>query len=115
MTTLTNIQLREIEGIFREFIWNGKSPKIALETLMLPKEQGGLRLVNMRAKQDTIKIAWVFKVDNNNLFANCAYKVIVPILRQTVWKCNISPQSVKQLFDTSEFWSQVLLSWSKIN
>ena len=28
------------------------------------KEDGGLRLVNLRAKQQTIRISWLYKMDN---------------------------------------------------
>ena len=87
--TLNKEQISEIENIIREFIWKGKKPKIALATLQNLKHQGGLKLVNLLAKQDTIKISWIFKLESDSLLRECAYNTLAPKLRQLIWRFNL--------------------------
>ena len=61
MLDLTHDTIKSIEGILRDFIWSGKRAKIALETLKKDRRDGGLRLVDLRAKQAAIKISWIFQ------------------------------------------------------
>ena len=51
MLHLSKKEIEMIESIFRNFIWNSKRAKISLQTLQLKKLQGGLKLVNLEAKQ----------------------------------------------------------------
>ena len=115
MSNLSPEQIHEIENIFREFIWKGKKPKIALKTLMGLKEQGGLRLVNLKNKQDALKISWVHRLQEDNFLSHCAYSVLEPTLRELIWKCNLCTESVKKLYDCTDFWVEILLAWSRLN
>ena len=113
--TLNDNNIKEIEKVIRGFLWKGKKPKIALNTLMKKKEQGGLRLVNLIAKQDSIKIGWIFTIEDDIFLSECAYSILSKSLRQLIWRCNISEQDVKKCYDSENFWVQSLISWSKIN
>ena len=115
MTLLSNNQVNVIENEIRQFLWNDKNPKIALKTLQKLKEQGGLSLLDLKVKQDTLKISWVFRLQDNAFLAACAYRVIAPILRENIWRCNIHHSMVKKCVDITNFWGQVLLAWSKVN
>ena len=42
------------------FIWNNKKEKIKLKTLKLSKENGGLKLVDLQKKDDSLKINFAF-------------------------------------------------------
>ena len=114
MNNLTKRQLKEIEGIFRNFLWNGKKAKIGLSTLMLAKEHGGLRLSDISARQDCFKISWIFR-DNNEILGESMFQSITPELRHLIWKCNLKAEDVRKMLDTNLFWVQVLLAWCKIN
>ena len=50
--------VKRIENIIREYIWNGKKSKIAFNTLQLPKQEGGLNLVNLTKKDCALKATW---------------------------------------------------------
>ena len=110
MLTLNDTQINQINKMIRDFLWKGGKAKIALETLMKLKEQGGLKLVDITAKQYTCKIAWVFKVENDPFLLECMYCSIAPILRQDIWKCNLSTEYIRKHWDTDNFWVSVLLS-----
>ena len=42
--------IKNIENIIRNYLWNGGKAKIAYNILQLPKEEGGLNLVDFRQK-----------------------------------------------------------------
>ena len=113
MMFLQPVDIANIEKIIRRFLWNGKKAKISLFTLMKRKQDGGLRLVNLAAKQQTIKISWVYKLDN--FLETCLYKNLNDTLQCLIWKCNIKKSDVKKKFGSETFWSQMLLSWSDLN
>ena len=108
--TLSEDQLHEIEVIIRDFIWSGKKPKIAYKTLCKKQYQGGLRLVDLRAKQDCIFIGNMFRLQRDKFLMECAYDVLSKNLRELIWKCNLKPQHICELYDIRNFWVQMLLS-----
>ena len=55
MLYLSDNQVEIFEKLVREFLWNGRKPKISLHTLQHTKEQGGLCLINIKAKQNTLR------------------------------------------------------------
>ena len=118
MLTLTKEEIKNVEDLCRKFIWNGKKPKISLYTLQRMREHGGLRLIDIQARQDTIRIGWIFKLEKDPLIAACAYNDLkIPELGSLIWECNIKQEDVKNEYKTNmnSFWVQTLLSWSKIN
>ena len=119
MLTLTNIptdKIKEAEQLIKNFLWKGKRAKISYDTLIRKKDQGGLRLVDLKTKQKMLKVSWLFKIDNDPFLADRAYCELNDILREKIWHCNISSSDVKLHFDTANnLWAQVLLAWSKIN
>ena len=40
-------------------------------------------------KQHALKIGWIFKIDEDNLLSECAYRALDPTLRSWIWRCNI--------------------------
>ena len=53
---------KKIDTIFRKFIYSGKKNKVALSTLQLPLEHGGLDVPNIRDLTDAARIRWVKKL-----------------------------------------------------
>ena len=116
MLNLTPVQIRTVEQLFHNFIWSGKKAKISLYTLQRQKYQGGLRLTDLQAKQDAIKVSWIFKLNDNNPFlARCAYKALDWDLKEKLWKCNLCLQDVWKEFIEENFWCHMLFAWCKIN
>ena len=111
---LQESQIREIEKLFREFIWGKRSAKIALITLKKKKEQGGLKFIDFRAKQDTIKISWIFKAVGNEEMEIMMYENLDKELGRKIWECNLREDDVNKLF-AERFWQDVLAAWCKFN
>ena len=54
---------KDYNKLIHFFTWQGKSAKIPGELLQCVKEHGGLKLVNLQAKNDAVKMAWFFRED----------------------------------------------------
>ena len=117
MLTLSDGQITKIEEIFQNFLWNKKKVKISLKTLQQPKCFGGLRLVDLRSKQNTLMASWVFRIydTGNDFLINSMHESLNKELGNLLWRCNLKAANVKKLFPTDNFWGKMLLSWSKIH
>ena len=62
MLYLGEKQITLVEQLIREFIWNNKKPKISLGTLTKRKYQGDLGLIDLKVKQNTLMVPWIFKL-----------------------------------------------------
>ena len=117
MTTMANLsdkQIKTVEDLIKEFLWRGKKAKIAFETLKKDRKQGGLRLVDLSAKQSSIKIKWIFSVLYDSFLERCAYEALSPKIKGMIWHVNINSSDIKSTFDDS-FWRQILVAWSVLN
>ncbi len=72
--------LKEIKDIIQNFIWEGKTAKIAQNTLVKNIDEGGLKLCHYRTKVDALKLSCIKRLCNNReanwetlpkLFYNC--------------------------------------------
>ena len=115
MLSLTKEQIKIIEKRITRFIWNDKRPKIALSTLQKLKYQGGVRLVNLNAKQKALKISWIFRLDSDAFIAECAYKALSSTLRNLIWRCNLKKVHCRTIIKNDSFWRQMLEAWAEIN
>ena len=64
----------------RNFLWKGGQSKISLHTLQKARESGGFRLVNLEAKQQALKMQWVYRIRNNEFFSEVAISQLIPDL-----------------------------------
>ena len=116
MLNMSAAMISEMELILRRFIWTGKRDKIPLRILQLDHKQGGLRLVNLTARQCAFKCKWIYRLDNSPFLRECAFQELSPILREDIWLCNLRNMDVNSIFGGgNSFWAQVLLAWSNIN
>ena len=56
---IPNKYLRELKENIDKFLWNNSRPKIKQEILCLPKDKGGVKLINFEAKNKALKITWI--------------------------------------------------------
>ena len=113
---LSEIFIKNIENIIRNFIWNGKKAKITLSILQNSKEQGGLGLVNLRNKEKALKATWPLILYKEPQYASLVYKIMrLAHVSEDIWRCHISPGDVLKLRISNQFWKDVLLSWSEYN
>jgi ribonuclease HI len=47
---------KELTGIIREFVWDGKRPLLSMDQIQLPREEGGMGILDLDARSDAIDI-----------------------------------------------------------
>lgn len=105
-------QIRYFNDNIRQFLWNGSRPKIALEKLHNPKEYGGLKLVDIRAKDRALKCQWVSVIRQNSSIANLAY-LFLPAIGEGIWLCNLKKSDILVTV-VDCFWRDVLIAWMEV-
>ena len=54
--------LKNLQKTIMQFVWKGKSPKIAFQVLQSAKSQEGLRLVDLGLKHTAQKAQWAINI-----------------------------------------------------
>ncbi len=57
--------LKEINDIIQNFIWEGKTTKIAQHTLIKNIDEGGMKLCQCPTKVDALKLSWIKRLCSN--------------------------------------------------
>ena len=118
MSVMMNLSVAEIQVVetkIRKFIWGGKKDKIPIKILQLCHKDGGLKLVNLRHKQNALKIKWIFKLNDSVFLRQCAYTSLDQVLQENIWRCNLHAEDIPGLFGTDTFWAQVITAWAELN
>ena len=100
-----------INNIIRDFIWDGKKSKIALNILQNTKKCGGLNLVDFPKKDIALKATWPKILYGEEEYAKLVYYCMgCEVIEHDIWNCRILPEDVKHLGIKNEFWEDVLKS-----
>ena len=76
------------------FIWNNKPPKIAYSRFIQDYNNLGLKLVDLKTKNNALKSTWPVRwsqTDKAWVYTNCLIK------DARLWECNIKSEDVKRL------------------
>ena len=104
----------QLAKMTQTFIWDGKRPKIAMDDLTLPKKQGGIKLVDLKLKNSTLKCTWVQQIMNaTDEWVDLTYSFF-PSLGRLIWNANLYVADAQNLI-ASPFWQDVLTEWTKVN
>ena len=92
------IHLKQFRTLITDFIWDGKTTKIAYNRLIQLYQKGGLKRVDLRLKDLSLKASWVDRIAfSNNDIRLQNLKALLPISSRLIWRCNIDPKQVKQI------------------
>lgn len=109
-----NNSFHQMETLFYSFIWSNKRDKIARKTIINTKENGGLKMIDIRTFDKALKISWVKKICDENFQADWKkFHYSVFGSWTDVWFLN--KKSIKQLAVSlsNPFWTDVLKSWAE--
>ena len=108
--------VKNLDNLFRQFIWKGGKSKIAYNILQNPKEEGGLNLVNLSKKDISLKATWPKILASEEDYAQVVFNQMrCGIIKEDIWRCNLLPQDVQLLKIKNSFWQDVLKSWNNFN
>ena len=105
---------KEYDKMIANYLWNGKKAKIRTNVLQGLKTEGGVKLVNMRVKNQSLKLAWIFKSDKYS--KNQLRTIASTELGETIWNCSLNTKDAEtELFkdnaQINQFWGKVTRDW----
>ena len=116
LPTIPRIVVKRVDNIVRDFLWNSKKAKITYASLQNSKKDGGLGLVNLQAKDKSLKATWPGILVQEKEYSVIVYGVLrCSELQEDIWRCNLLPEDVRELKMRNKFWEDVLVSWSEYN
>ena len=80
LPTISDLHLCKVYNLFSTFLWGNSRAKIPLRTLQLDKSCGGLRLVDLKCRDQAIKVSWIQILDRDTKFATLIYSFFSPKL-----------------------------------
>ena len=93
----------QLAKMTQTFIWDGKRPKIAMDVLTLSKKQGGIKLVDLKLKNSTLKCTWAWQIMNAiDEWVDLTYSFF-PSLGRLIWNANLYVADAQNLL-ASPFW-----------
>lgn len=109
--------IQTFEKMLSKFLWSGRRAKIALQALQLPRECGGLKLVNLSQRNQAFKIQWIQYIRKYAFFDRIFYSQLRTPIKEFIWHCNFKPEHTKHIYNLEgdTFWFQVLYAWAKYN
>ena len=103
-----------VKKMIRNFLWKNGRPKIAYNQLVQETHKGGLKLIDLKTKEQALKIKWVkLAMEPKEFFWKHAMRSLMPI--PELYECNIKRDKAKEIFKVDTFWNSVLEAWSEIN
>ena len=106
-------QCKQFYKIVKDFLWNGKKPKIPTRILCLDKNKGGQKLVNLENRQKSLYIQWIPLLCRDDSF-DYVYDIIAPVLRKDIWNCNLHSRDVQNIVKQDSFWKMLLTVWAEV-
>ena len=105
-----------IDNIVRDYLWKGGKAKIAYNILQLPKQEGGLNLVNLLNRDKALKTTWPQILSVEEQYAKMVYGIMrCKDFQENIWRAHLKPEDVKDLKIENEFWRDVLKCWCEFN
>ena len=98
--------LKQINSMFFSFIWNGQPDKIKRNVSALNVINGGLGMVDIRAFDQSLKLAWVRKLTNSQSKWKTLIELVYPDLSQIYKLGNAFVYKIKNNIK-NRFWHDV--------
>ena len=108
--------IQEINTMFEKVIWNGNKAKIPPQVLTRDKNDGGIGLVDMLSKDNSLKTSWIKMLLEGSYPEEIPYSILHPGLHRNIWCVNLKDEDVKKTVDAPNihtFWVDVLKSWCR--
>ena len=102
-------------NIIKNFIWNGKNPKIKQSTLSKSYEDGILKDVDVFTKIIALQCSWIKRLYDENFHE---WKIIPSYLIKTIFCENFKfhpclDPSIKSLKNVLNFYKEMITNWAK--
>ena len=119
--TCTNDMLyEEFYNEVQEFIWKGARPKISLSILCKAKHNGGLGLVDLKARHQALLFKWIKIIHKDQKIGSLANFFLGNVnISSDLWTCNVKTTNDTALqisklipsIHVNSFWFHLLIEW----
>ena len=109
---------KTFQSIITRFIWDNKTPKFKYNYLIRDYSQGGLKLVDLKSKNDSLKCKWMVKaVKNNHTFWSLYGTKLMGLPIERLVNCNITVKDIKGTMGqkTQSIWLDIWTAWAEYN
>ena len=109
--------LKDIDNLIFEFLWDKKRPKIKKSQLYLEHSHGGLKIPNIYAFSQSLKLRWIkalVDIEEVSDWKSIFLDRFSPVAKFLVMS-NISAKDVLSLGIKNPFWVEVITIWAKIH
>ena len=108
--------LKEYQKMVETYLWKNKKPKIPYNVLTQDKMLGGLGLVDLNKKSQSLAIVWIQNIEKNGECKNLAKFFLGSVIEENfIWKCNLSKNDAEANFKQAGYWKHVLQAWCTLN
>ena len=102
-----------------QYLWEGKKSKISYNKLLKNYEEGGLKLVDVRIKNTSLKAQWFVKAMKSEASWAKHANSVLPIQICDLVKCNMRPGDVKRIKEKFKYgysiWFDIWEAWTRVN
>ena len=109
--------LRQLNTELYHFLWNSKIDKVRRDVIVQHYLNGGLKMINIKAYMDSLKLTWIRRLYNTNSKWQHILKTYINI--DMLSNCGSEYISVCTREIKNEFWKNVFAAWhalmNKIN
>ena len=97
LQTTSDSNMAKINDMIQDFILNGRKPKLKMSQLVQNKNSGGLKLVDLKTRDKSLKINWIYRLHTNDvMLTKLAYFHVAPKLQnESFWECNFKKSDLK--------------------
>ena len=119
--SMNDREIKKIEKLFFDFIWEGKKNRVNREVCVLPRNKGGLGMVDLRTSIKTQKIKWIKRIlqaEDHDEWAMIPLRNLKCLDRKyktEYFALRVSDQNtVKRLGNVNKFYSQCIEAFQEL-
>ena len=107
----------EIEKEVKKFLWDQKRPLFKQELLQQDYSKGGIRLINMQSKHDSLKCKFAVQALGKNSTWVIKAQETLPLPLMDILQCNTDQTDILEFTDKQgrTIWQDIWVAWSQIN
>ena len=91
----------EYNDIMKDFLWDSSLTKIKIETLYKDYEEGGIRLLDLKGFDQSLKLKWLKYLHGNN--TNSLHMLMSRYIKKIIevnWQINIMPKDIRYVLNS---------------
>ena len=108
----------EYKRTILQFLWEDKPPGIRYNKLIQNYDKGGLKLVDIKAKDAALKATWPTRWFNKRKLENLWIYANTPVKDHQMWLCNLYEKDLEKHFKSShthDMTTEILKAWMVFN